>query len=84
MSRTIRRKRIDAANPLDRLTREQRLDLFQRRLSSEVSAACDKWLRSRGIPKGTLAGEYPGDRSRRAGDAIATPETACHGGESKV
>jgi len=49
MSKATRR-RIDAANPLERLTTEQRQQLYQRNLSNQVKAACDKFLRSRGLP----------------------------------
>jgi len=44
------RRRIDSRDPLERLTTEQKAELYQRNLSSQVKAACDKFLRSRGLP----------------------------------
>jgi hypothetical protein len=62
MSKTAQRRRTDPRTHRQRdaeLTAEQKQDLFMRGLAAEVSRACVRWLRARGIPPGSLIGDYP-------------------------
>lgn len=70
-----RRRRIDAAGPLERLTSEQRADMFLRRLSHDISAACRRFWRDRGMTS-------PG-RWRDAPASTQDASTAGPGGGSK-
>ena len=84
---TATRRRTDPRPPRDRLaelTREERQVLFQLRLSREVSAACDSFLRGRGIPPGTMAGEYPGAAFGRHLSRPRANQTAPSKGEGCV
>ncbi len=71
------RRKTDQAPPDRAAIAEARLH----RLSSEVRQACDKFFVSRGMPaRLPFAGEYPGDRSRRAGDPVEAQESASQHG----
>jgi hypothetical protein len=71
MKRKALRRKTDQRSHEQRvraMTTEEKQAAFLYGLCKDVSFACDKWLKARGIAAPSFAGEYPGK------GAIASPE----------